>query len=96
MDRIKDKGREGKKTAAARMYRLSAEEDSMFGRKTGLQALPKVAHSLRVQGYDAQGAAPDGLHGNAGQATQAHGGESYQDYTGWRNEGYAYNRTESG
>jgi hypothetical protein len=35
------------------MYRLSAEEDSMFGRETSLQALPKVAHSLRLQGYDA-------------------------------------------
>lgn len=69
MDRIEDKSREGKETTAARMYRLSEEENSMFGRETSLQALPKVAHSLRVQGYDAQGAASDGLYGDAGQAT---------------------------
>jgi hypothetical protein len=66
MDRIKDKGRKGKKTSSARMYRLSEEENTMFRRETSLQALPKVAHSLRVQGYDAQGAASDGLYGNAG------------------------------
>lgn len=66
MERVEDKSWEGEEAVTAGVYCLPAEEDPLFGREAGMQALRTVSHSLCLQGYYPEGGTTHGLYGDAG------------------------------
>lgn len=81
MERNEDESGQREEAPATRMYRVSKKEDSVFRREAGVQALSAQQDTVRLQGHHEEGGAEDRLHGNAGQAVEAHGGSRHQAHT---------------